>query len=591
MLTISPVMLNRKRIKLVSILLVSAILLVISLSLGQKTEAANMSLFNPGKIIDDAVFYNSGSMSQEQIQAFLNAKMPNCDTDGSELYTSNQTRAQYSATRGYYPPFTCLRDYSGPTTLKDADAYCGGYAQTTQSAAQMIYGVARSCGINPQVLIVLLQKEQGLVTDTWPWSIQYRSATGMGCPDTAACDSKYYGLFNQLYHAARQFKLYKASPSSYGYIAGRNNTIKWNPSSSCGTSTVYIENQATAGLYNYTPYRPNQAALNAGYGTGDSCSSYGNRNFWIYFTDWFGSVNSVKVPGCSQATNTSLACVWQFSSIASSKTLYTASHSEAQSLANTGENIFEGSAFIARNPAAPQPGNIPVYSVKVEDSDLLTTNQNEYNTLIGQGNVGKGIVFYADPAASNSGYPVYRLKSPAKGYTFTADQNRRTQLIAQGYADEGVAFSQLSEVRQEKAAPSGKNLVYRFYIVERQAHFFTADLFERDSLIKAGYHYEGVAWLGSTSVSDTPVYRLYSYITGKHLYTTSLNERLTLARTKLWKDEGISFYASSQSSNPPVYRLYSPVTKTHLLTTDPYERDTLVKRKTFYYEGIAWYQP
>ena len=26
----------------------------------------------------------------------------------------------------------------------------------------------------------------------------------------------------------------------------------------------------------------------AGYGTGDSCSAYGNRNFYNYFTDWFG---------------------------------------------------------------------------------------------------------------------------------------------------------------------------------------------------------------------------------------------------------------------------------------------------------------
>jgi hypothetical protein len=51
---------------------------------------------------------------------------------------------------------------------------------------------------------------------------------------------------------------------------------------------VLIQNQATAGLYNYTPYQPNAAALAAGYGTGDSCSAYGNRNFWLYFRDWFG---------------------------------------------------------------------------------------------------------------------------------------------------------------------------------------------------------------------------------------------------------------------------------------------------------------
>ena len=50
---------------------------------------------------------------------------------------------------------------------------------------------------------------------------------------------------------------------------------------------MFIQNQATAGLYNYTPYQPNAAALAAGYG-GDACSAYGNRNFWNDFTDWFG---------------------------------------------------------------------------------------------------------------------------------------------------------------------------------------------------------------------------------------------------------------------------------------------------------------
>lgn len=52
---------------------------------------------------------------------------------------------------------------------------------------------------------------------------------------------------------------------------------------------MLIRNQATASLYNYTPYQPNAAALAAGYGTGDACSSYGNRNFWNYFSDWFGN--------------------------------------------------------------------------------------------------------------------------------------------------------------------------------------------------------------------------------------------------------------------------------------------------------------
>ena len=31
------------------------------------------------------------------------------------------------------------------------------------------------------------------------------------------------------------------------------------------------------------------AALEAGTGEGDACSSYGNRNFSLIYTDWFGN--------------------------------------------------------------------------------------------------------------------------------------------------------------------------------------------------------------------------------------------------------------------------------------------------------------
>ncbi len=256
----------------------------------QKAHAANPANFSAGRIIDDQIFFDPAGLSQSEIQNFLNAKVPTCDTNGNQMYGSTGlTRKQYAATKGYSTPFTCLKDYVTQTVSKPADAYCNGYPQVQKTAAEIIYGVSQSCGINPRVLIVLLQKEQGLVTDDWPWTIQYRSATGYGCPDTAACDSQYYGFFNQVYSAARQFKYYAQNASSFNYLSGRNNFIQWNPNASCGGSTVFIENKATAGLYNYTPYRPNQAALNAGYGTGDSCSSYGNRNFWLYYNDWFGS--------------------------------------------------------------------------------------------------------------------------------------------------------------------------------------------------------------------------------------------------------------------------------------------------------------
>jgi hypothetical protein len=168
-----------------------------------QASALSGSEFQPGRIIDDSVFYNPNAMSIPQIQEFLRAKVPVCDTWGTQMRGSI-TRAQHGTNNGVPPPYTCLKDFRQDTVAKPAEAgLCNGYGVVNHSAADIIYHVAQSCGINPKVLLVLLQKEQSLGTDDRPWPIQYRAATGYGCPDTAACDSQYYGFFNQVYAAAR----------------------------------------------------------------------------------------------------------------------------------------------------------------------------------------------------------------------------------------------------------------------------------------------------------------------------------------------------------------------------------------------------
>lgn len=284
------------RIKVSLALIVLAVLSVLTLGVSS-ASALSGSEFEPGYIIDDAVFYDRSTMNPDQIQAFLDAKVPVCDTNGTQLiydssYGDTVTRATYSSRRGISTPFTCLKDYTEtiPTIINSGSNLCtGSISGATKSAAQIIHDVAQACGINPQVLIVLLQKEQSLVSDTWPWPVQYRSATGYGCPDTAPCDAEYYGYFNQVYQAAKAYKRYAANPNNYNYRYGRNNYVLYNPNTACGGTNVYIQNQATASLYIYTPYQPNAAALNSLYGLGDGCSAYGNRNFWRMFNDWFGS--------------------------------------------------------------------------------------------------------------------------------------------------------------------------------------------------------------------------------------------------------------------------------------------------------------
>jgi hypothetical protein len=245
--------------------------------------------FNASRIMDDPIFFDSSRMSAQDIQNFLNSKVPSCDTWGTKMYNSSQTRAQYAATKGIGTPFTCLKDFRQNIPAKNADQFCNGIGTgSDMTAASILKTVADACNINPMVLIVLLQKEQSLITDDWPWPIQYRSATGYGCPDTAPCDAEYYGFFNQVYSASRQFQRYSKQPELFGYRANRSNFVQYNPNAGCGGSSVYIQNNTTAALYNYTPYQPNSAALNNLYGTGDGCSAYGNRNFWRMYNDWFG---------------------------------------------------------------------------------------------------------------------------------------------------------------------------------------------------------------------------------------------------------------------------------------------------------------
>lgn len=270
--------------------ILSTILLTTTISFlfSATTNAVSGANWRAGYIIDDSLMYTPSDMSTGSIGSFLASKVPVCDTNGTQPYAGT-TRAAYGASRGYPAPYTCLKDYTENVGARGADAYCSGIGGGWKSSTSIIYEVAHACNISAKVLLVMLEKEQGLISDDWPWSLQYRGAMGYGCPDTAACDSQYYGFFNQVYNAARQYKVYAANQSSYRYKPYQTNFIQWNPNINCGGSNVYTENRATAGLYNYTPYQPNAPALNNLYGSGDGCSAYGNRNFWRLYNDWFGS--------------------------------------------------------------------------------------------------------------------------------------------------------------------------------------------------------------------------------------------------------------------------------------------------------------
>ncbi|MEX2006645.1 MAG: hypothetical protein WD877_00490 [Candidatus Saccharimonadales bacterium] len=278
--------------------LAGCLILAGAINVGKAEATPSPSQWQAGNIISDGKFFNSTSMTPAAIQNFLNSKVAACDTWGTQPYgNTGMTRAQWAAANGKpQPPYTCLKEYSENTPAMSADAYCNAYGGGTNNAATIIWYISQICGINPQVLIVLLQKEQSLVTDDWPWPRQYQFATGYCVydvgPPPPSCEGTD-GFFRQVYYAARQFKRYAALPQNYNFRPNATSNIQYDVDTNCGSSAVYIQNQATANLYNYTPYQPNQAALNAGYGSAEPCGAYGNRNFWLFYWDWFGPTTGV----------------------------------------------------------------------------------------------------------------------------------------------------------------------------------------------------------------------------------------------------------------------------------------------------------
>ena len=266
---ISPPLLKSRRkpffIWAIAVALVSSVL-VVAAPAASPAQALSGSNFDPSYIISDANFFNRSAMTENEIQGFLDGTVGTC------LNTN------------------CMNVFQMDTFTRAAKEDCRQYTgAAAEPVSRIIFKVQEACGISAKVILITLQKEQGLLTSKQPSAAVLRKAMGMGCPDTSVCDSAYYGVFNQIYSAALQLTRYTKGSFTY-FPVGSPSQIKWHPDSSrCGAGTVTVANRATAALYYYTPFQPNAAALANLGGSGDTCSSYGNRNFWVYYNNWFGS--------------------------------------------------------------------------------------------------------------------------------------------------------------------------------------------------------------------------------------------------------------------------------------------------------------
>ncbi len=186
------------------------ILLLLTLSFIFAAGNAKALTFDPDNIIGDQEILDTSSMSQDDIQGFLEEK----DSPLATYSTAN-------------PDGKMMK------------------------ASEIIYDRATTNGVNPKFLIVLLQKEQSLIEDPSPSQSQLDWACGYGCPDGSSCNARWKGLWKQLNSASLQFRDYMDNPQLYTYKVGQTYTLT---NTGQDPMAVTPANQATAALYNYTPH-------------------------------------------------------------------------------------------------------------------------------------------------------------------------------------------------------------------------------------------------------------------------------------------------------------------------------------------------
>lgn len=183
--------------------------------------------FNPNIIISDAELTDYATMTQDDIVAFLKNK--------------SSVLANYEI----IDPLTGLN----------------------KTTAELIFEASQNYQINPRVLLVLLQKEQGLIENSAPTQYNFDWATGYARCD--ACDqndpsiAKFKGLFKQIDSAAASFRYFLDNPPE---VWLKKPGLLY----SIDSIPVIPANRATALLYTYTPH------------------FRGNYNFWRVWQRWFG---------------------------------------------------------------------------------------------------------------------------------------------------------------------------------------------------------------------------------------------------------------------------------------------------------------
>ena len=462
----------------------SAVVAAVAALILLSTTAAFGLTFNPNLVISNGNMRAANSMSAAQVQAFLDAK-------GGVL-------------RSYVAP-----DHSG----------------VQKKASQIIWEACQAYNISPKVMLVMLQKEQTLITRKTVATNTLARAIGAGCPDSTT--NRYPGFGNQMWNGARMLDGYGEGKTT-SYIDLYYLGIPYEDIYQSPHVLLHPANIATYKLYVYNP----SIGAKSPYGdlTAQASNLSGNANFWYIYKSWFGS--PVGGDGTAPITTASVASPY---SVISMIRLAAVDEAGGTGVGHThyavdGGAIQEGTGVHVR---AAGGHKVEYWSVDRAGNEEIPHHTASFSVL-------------AAPAGMQPVFRFYKKSNGTHFYTATgAECDSVVAKLWSTYSLNGVAY-----VINTKSA-SNSSPLYRFFNKKNGSHFYTVSVAERDrvkSRLAATYTYNGEAYrvCSANVAGSTPVYRFYNAKLGTHFYTASEQEKrnVVLNLSKTYRLEGAAFFVA-----------------------------------------------
>lgn len=334
-------------------------------------SAAYPPNYNPYLLISEDNWRAGTSMSQAEIQAFLQVK--------------NSVLKDYSAAEG------------GPNGL---------HSQVVKPASQIIAEAAQYWNVNPKLILATLEKEQSLITQVWHTgrdidptsshghSTWYHLTYAMGAGVYAGSPDYHPGFGDQVWTGTQKLG---QTTGPYEWYPGKIKNVGNNKDG--GTKIDIIpQNQPTWNFYAYTPYFP-------------------QYNVWRFYNEWFG--DPLSYPG--------KAPVYRFYNLKNGSHFYTRSETERYTVITKWPTVyrFEGPAYSLETT---DPANsMPLYRFynRRNGSHFYTPSESEKQTVMarwGSTYSFEGVAYYVSltPEGCSPVYRFYNTRNGSHFYTISA---------------------------------------------------------------------------------------------------------------------------------------------------------------------------